>query len=434
VTGVTAWLGWRSDASGVTSVVACPKIPIPVRVEILRRYLSAAAWTVLVSLMLYPALASAAERDYVLQWLPPADSQVDGYNVYLGAESGAYSDWIDLGAVPMDPDGVGRSVLTLDAAADYYVSMTAYNGMGESELSNEIIIAAMLCDPALCDDGNPCTADDCSGSHCLHTPLPEETLCASGSGWPQGICRAGVCEDVECVADADCVDGDVCDGVAFCEGYTCVNGPPPECPADTACRYSGCSPDGGCWTSARADGTPCDDGRIDTSDDQCVAGECVGTTWEPECRLDADCSDGVFCNGEELCDAAGACQAGVHPCGAGETCDEVADTCVAGPLDLDIARLHATPKIDLKRVKPVTIKLSIQNASSVSGEATARLIGMQNGDQVCALSAPLRAERKARIAVEFSCTPTAAGRIGWTAILEDEDPDVDEATTTTIVK
>jgi len=48
------------------------------------------------------------------------------------------------------------------------------------------------------------------------------------------------------------------------------------------------------------------------------------------CTSDADCDDGLFCNGTETCDTtAGTCEAGQAPCdaGAGETCNEGTDMC-----------------------------------------------------------------------------------------------------------
>jgi subtilisin family serine protease len=43
------------------------------------------------------------------------------------------------------------------------------------------------------------------------------------------------------------------------------------------------------------------------------------------CSVDADCNDGLFCNGAETCPA-GSCVAGNDPC-PGESCDEVGDVC-----------------------------------------------------------------------------------------------------------
>jgi subtilisin len=51
----------------------------------------------------------------------------------------------------------------------------------------------------------------------------------------------------------------------------------------------------------------------------------------PPCLFDAECDDGLFCNGIELCDQ-GTCIAGAAPCGDGidctvDSCDELAQTC-----------------------------------------------------------------------------------------------------------
>ena len=45
------------------------------------------------------------------------------------------------------------------------------------------------------------------------------------------------------------------------------------------------------------------------------------------CSTDADCDDGLFCNGPETCDGCN-CLAGTNPCAEGETCDEDNDVCV----------------------------------------------------------------------------------------------------------
>jgi len=44
------------------------------------------------------------------------------------------------------------------------------------------------------------------------------------------------------------------------------------------------------------------------------------------CQTNADCDDGLFCNGAETC-VAGSCQAGGNPC-PGQGCDEATNTCV----------------------------------------------------------------------------------------------------------
>jgi hypothetical protein len=45
-----------------------------------------------------------------------------------------------------------------------------------------------------------------------------------------------------------------------------------------------------------------------------------------DCVVDADCADGLFCNGVEMC-AAGECVSSGDPCDVGETCKESRDLC-----------------------------------------------------------------------------------------------------------
>jgi hypothetical protein len=100
----------------------------------------------------------------------------------------------------------------------------------------------------------------------------------------------------------------------------------------------------GCTSDAE-----CDDGLYCNGAETCVEGVCqdgtppcddgVGCTND-SCNEDTDscdnvpddglCDDGEFCNGDETCDAVEDCQAGTDPC-VGQACDEVNDICV--PLD-----------------------------------------------------------------------------------------------------
>jgi subtilisin family serine protease len=60
-------------------------------------------------------------------------------------------------------------------------------------------------------------------------------------------------------------------------------------------------------------------GRIDAIDSLALVGA-------SECTVDADCDDGLFCNGAETC-VGGNCVPGTDPC-PGQACDEANDVCV----------------------------------------------------------------------------------------------------------
>lgn len=64
------------------------------------------------------------------------------------------------------------------------------------------------------------------------------------------------------------------------------------------------------------------------------------------CSVNADCDDGLYCNGAETC-SSGACQAGVLPCGGG-ACDEAGDVCtsVCGDGTCDVGETCTTCPAD----------------------------------------------------------------------------------------
>jgi hypothetical protein len=112
------------------------------------------------------------------------------------------------------------------------------------------------------------------------------------------FCVGGAC--VACRWNAECDDGIGCT-VDTCRAGACHNDP-----NDAVCD----------------DGDPCTINHCDA-----VAG-CVSS---PE-RLGVPCGDGLFCNGMEVCDGAGHCQAGSPvECGPCLTCREATENCEPDP-------------------------------------------------------------------------------------------------------
>ena len=103
--------------------------------------------------------------------------------------------------------------------------------------------------------------------------------------------------DVECRSNVDCDDGLFCNGRERCRGVRCEDGD-----------------------------RPCGNGACNEARNRCEADE-----PEPECVSNADCQDGIFCNGFERC-IQGTCLASNPPCGNG-LCDEARDICAPPPLD-----------------------------------------------------------------------------------------------------
>jgi hypothetical protein len=78
--------------------------------------------------------------------------------------------------------------------------------------------------PSVCDDNDPCTDDSCDGlggckAEFNTAKCDDGDPCTVADQCEQGVC-AGVAVDCDCTVDTDCAaldDGDVCNGVLFCD-------------------------------------------------------------------------------------------------------------------------------------------------------------------------------------------------------------------------
>lgn len=111
-----------------------------------------------------------------------------------------------------------------------------------------------------CDDGNPCTTGDvCEGGSCISgiTPLicpSDANICTTDSCDPFAVsprprtpavdyaCRyIPILNCTPCQTDADCSDGNICNGRDFCNDGTCDVQPHPGCNDLLACTTDGCA-------------------------------------------------------------------------------------------------------------------------------------------------------------------------------------------------
>jgi hypothetical protein len=159
--------------------------------------------------------------------------------------------------------------------------------------------------PVACDDGVACTRDSCDEGTGTCVSAPDNTRCVAPA-----VCdiRRG-CTSTACMTDAQCDDGNVCNGRETCAAGACVSSGPLRCDDGIACTQDQCDPRLGC-------------------------------TATPDNRR---CDDGVFCNGSEICStAARGCTGGMpvvcedgNPCTT-ERCDEMSRSCsVVGRTDAD---------------------------------------------------------------------------------------------------
>jgi len=126
---------------------------------------------------------------------------------------------------------------------------------------------------------------------------------------------------LECTGDADCDDGLFCNGAETCVMGGCMPGTAPDCDDAVMCTIDGCDE-----TADTCRNIP-DDGMCGASGTCSASMGCV-----PECTGDADCDDGLFCNGAETC-VMGGCMPGTAPdcddavdCTT-DLCDETGDLC-----------------------------------------------------------------------------------------------------------
>ena len=113
----------------------------------------------------------------------------------------------------------------------------------------------------------------------------------------------------QCESDEDCDEAEVC-RQQQCFGTCAIDA---DCADGLLCNGVETCIDGLCLAGP----WPCQAGQYcDEEGDRCI--ECLGS---------ADCNDGVFCNGVEGC-ADGECVAGSPPCSGESVCDEQRDRCV----------------------------------------------------------------------------------------------------------
>ena len=193
--------------------------------------------------------------------------------------------------------------------------------------------------PLECESENPCVVLECDGEKgCIDTGTGEGQTCDDGDSCSANdMCVEGQCTGTpvcECKQDADCVDdGNLCNGVPFCDSNVCVIDPLTVvlCEAGTQCTQNSCNPDTGSCEGNPLDGKPCDAGN-------CLqAGACQGGACEAQPVV---CDDDNGCTSDSCDQETGLCAFAPEtgePCDDGNVCtlaDSCQDgACAAGPID-----------------------------------------------------------------------------------------------------
>ena len=178
-----------------------------------------------------------------------------------------------------------------------------------------------------CDDGIPCTADECSpDGSCVHTA--NHALCDDNDSCTDNLCSLVVgCEYP--FNNAPCDDGNPCTSNAKCSQGSCAPGVPANCDDNNECTIDSCDPVAGCkHEPVNPGGGPCYTAPESTKN----VGNCKEGTGG--CQLDGD---EVGCAGEvtplwEQCDGGQDedCDGKVDE-GCGKTCKPYeVEACYAG--------------------------------------------------------------------------------------------------------
>src|ERR1051325_3774488 len=151
-----------------------------------------------------------------------------------------------------------------------------------------------------------------------------KTLCLVGAA-SLLLLGAGVPFARACIIDAECDDGDVCNGLETCVAGVCQSGTALGCDDGNACRIDPCDSLLGCQYAAVPDGTGCGDGDVCNGDETCLVGICTAGGVP-------NCDDGNICT-NDICDPVAGCQNTAVPdglpCGDGDVCNGL-ETCQGG--------------------------------------------------------------------------------------------------------
>jgi hypothetical protein len=199
-----------------------------------------------------------------------------------------------------------------------------------------------VCHDSVCDGGDGTGPDADADADADADGDGETDADADGDAEPDGPHESfDAHADVDgggcrCIGDADCYDGNACNGAETCHDCTCFAGTP------------------------LPNGEPCDDGDRCTAEDVCASGDCVGRNTCP-CSFDDQCAsyeDGDFCNGTLICVARDCV---LDPLTI-VTCDASADTdCLAN---------HCVPSTGACVLSPVADGMTCSDGSAcTAGDA-----------------------------------------------------------------
>ena len=175
-----------------------------------------------------------------------------------------------------------------------------------------------------CSDGNACTLNDkCSGGSCQPGA---QKVCNDGN-----VCTNDYCSGGNCYYNANsnsCNDGNSCTKSDKCINKSCV-GTPYSCNDGLSCTADSCNGSGGC--SNPLIGGNCLIGGVCYSNNainpgnscQLCNASASTSSWSP--RTNVACNDGNICTHTDKCKSNGTCGGTAYSCNDGKTCTN--DSC-----------------------------------------------------------------------------------------------------------
>jgi Proprotein convertase P-domain len=270
--------------------------------------------------------------------------------------------WV--GDVTVVVSHLGTSVTIVDRpgvpGSTYGCSNDNYNGILLDDAGTggtmESQCALNLSSPPNYTPNNPLSAFDGMDSAGVWTITVYDSVSADGGTldtWSLHIDGVGSNPCTGCTTNSQCDDGVFCNGAETCVAGACQAGTAVDCNDGVGCTIDSCNEGTASCDNVANDGN-CDDGLFcngaETCDavNDCQAGTAVncgdgigctddscneGTNSCDNVTNNANCDDGLFCNGSETCDAALDCQAGSAPnCNDGvgcttDSCNEATNSC-----------------------------------------------------------------------------------------------------------
>ncbi|NMB74601.1 MAG: matrixin family metalloprotease [Myxococcales bacterium] len=224
-----------------------------------------------------------------------------------------------------------------------------------------------------CDDGNPCTNDDCVSEKCTHVnnsvPCDDGQACSTDDHCQDGVCIGGAsqnCDDGNpCTTDGcsdtsgcthvnnslACDDGSACTYGEFCQNGACGGGQVLDCDDSNLCTDDACDPGRGCVHTNNT--VACDDHRACSTNDHCQDGVCTGDSStncddNNPCTTDS-CDDALgcvhtfntaTCDDHNACTENDACERGVCKGGSAVNCND-GNACTDDTCDMQSGCQHA---------------------------------------------------------------------------------------------